>query len=128
MDLLAMKLYESMIEGETHSSIEYKRAIQQTIQKQALINFQIGLRDDLKLLVRSQRRYSTEAINGANAEERLNGPTSSRPNNYLDKPVRMETKTSRPGSVMQCFKCGRSGHLGRDCRSSKYLNPKKPHE
>jgi len=37
-----MKLYDSMIEGEEHSTT-YKGAIQH-----ALINFQIGLRDELK--------------------------------------------------------------------------------
>jgi len=44
VDLLAMKLYESMIEGREHSLV-FKNAIQQTIKEQALINFQIGLRD-----------------------------------------------------------------------------------
>jgi len=52
VDLLAMKLHDSMIEGEEHSAT-YKGTIQQTIKKQALINFQIGLRDELKILVRS---------------------------------------------------------------------------
>jgi len=57
-----------MIEGEEHFTV-YKGAIQQTIKKQALINFQIGLRDELKILVRSQK-YTTlqKAITGASAE------------------------------------------------------------
>jgi len=40
VDLLAMKLYTSMI--EEHTPV-FKNAIQQTIKDQALINFQIGL-------------------------------------------------------------------------------------
>jgi len=41
-----------MIEEQGHNS-EQKRIILDTIQKQALQNFQIGLRDDIKLFVRS---------------------------------------------------------------------------
>jgi len=83
VDLLAMKLYDSMIEGEKHSAT-YKGAIQQTIKKQALINLQIGLRDELKILVQSQR-YTTlqEAITSASAEGKLIGPT--RANNYAGR-------------------------------------------
>jgi len=47
VDLLAMKLYDPMIEGEEHST-GYKGAIQQTIKKQALINFQIDYATNLK--------------------------------------------------------------------------------
>jgi len=92
VDLLAMKLYDSMIKGEEHS-IGYKGAIQQTIKKQALINFQIGLRDELKIFVRSQR-YTTlqEAITNASAEEKFIGLT--RANNYSGK-NRLETTRSR---------------------------------
>jgi len=58
VDLLTMKLIQwSMVKGEEHST-GYKGAIQQMIKKQALINFQIGLRDELKIPTRSQR-YTT---------------------------------------------------------------------
>lgn len=69
VDTLAMKLYESMVEREERPP-SFKQAIQETIKKQALINFQIGLHDELKILVRSQR-YTTlqEAINDASAEK-----------------------------------------------------------
>ncbi|KAL6416872.1 hypothetical protein ACFW04_014791 [Cataglyphis niger] len=74
------KLYDSMIEGEEHPA-HSKRTIHETIKKQALINFQIGLHDELKVLVRAQR-YTTlqEAITGASVKEKLLGPTKS---NYL---------------------------------------------
>ena len=62
-----------MIKGEDRTS-EHKRVILKTMQKQALLNFQYGLRDELKILVQSQR-YTTfqEAITGASAEEKLIG-------------------------------------------------------
>ncbi|KAL6257759.1 hypothetical protein P5V15_011377 [Pogonomyrmex californicus] len=56
-DKLAMELYESMIKGR-NNTIESKRAILETIQQQALCNFQLGLLDDIKLLVRSQHYNS----------------------------------------------------------------------
>jgi len=106
MDLLAMKLYNSMIEGEEHFT-GYKGAIQQMIKKQALINFQIGLRDELKILVRSQRYITLqEAITG--------NPTRSNP-----------TRSRQDqNSNSKCFKCGKTGHYGCNCRSNKYALPK----
>ncbi|KAL6417547.1 hypothetical protein ACFW04_013623 [Cataglyphis niger] len=81
---LAMELYESMIK--------------------ALQNFQIGLHDDIKLVVRTQH-FSTlqEAIAGANAEEK---------SDYTNLQA-MRIK------VLQCNKCGKLGHHGRECRKSK---------
>jgi len=52
VDLLAMKLYTSMIEGKEHTTV-FKTAIQQTIKDQVLINFQIGLHEELQILVRA---------------------------------------------------------------------------
>jgi len=69
VDLLAMKLYASMIEGKEHTPV-FKNAIQQTIKDQALINFQIGLREDLQILVRAHTTLQ-EAVTGATAEEKL---------------------------------------------------------
>ncbi|KAL6423096.1 hypothetical protein ACFW04_010527 [Cataglyphis niger] len=104
VDLLAMKLYDSMIEGEKHPA-HSKRTIHETIKKQALINFQIGLRDEFKVLVRTQR-YTTlqEAITGASAEDKLLGPTKS---NYLYNKNKFESSESRQNrsSTPQCFKC-----------------------
>ncbi|KAL6418780.1 hypothetical protein ACFW04_011763 [Cataglyphis niger] len=104
VDLLAMKLYDSMIEGEEHPA-HSKRTIHETIKKQALINFQIGLRDELKVLVRAQR-YTTlqEAITGASAEEKLLGPTKS---NYLYNKNKFKSSESRQNRSLtpQCFKC-----------------------
>lgn len=51
VDNLAMELYESnytMIESQGHTS-DQKRVILDTIQKQTLQNFQIGLHEEIKL-------------------------------------------------------------------------------
>ncbi|KAL6263067.1 hypothetical protein P5V15_005866 [Pogonomyrmex californicus] len=56
-DNIAMELYESMEEGKNHT-VEQQRAILENIKEQALYNYQNGLHDEIKLIVRSQR-YQT---------------------------------------------------------------------
>lgn len=74
---LAMELYEGIIqlqeEGKNHT-VKQQRAILENIKEQALYNYQIGLHDEIKLLVQSQH-YGTlqEAIIGASAEEKVKG-------------------------------------------------------
>ncbi|XP_071576353.1 uncharacterized protein [Temnothorax nylanderi] len=119
-DKLAMELYDSMIEGRNHT-IESKRTILETIQQQALQNFQLGLRDEIKLLVRAQH-FATlqEAIAGASAKEKVNGPSGNPPrskNNYAYSP---QPRDNRP--IIQCQKCKKYGHHGRECRTSRYAN------
>ncbi|XP_077282383.1 uncharacterized protein LOC143908567 [Temnothorax americanus] len=119
-DKLAMELYDSMIEERNHT-IESKRTILETIQQQALQNFQLGLRDEIKLLVRAQH-FATlqEAIAGASAEEKVNGPSGIPPrpkNNYAYSPQPRDNR-----SIVQCQKCGKYGHLGRECRTNRYAN------
>jgi len=64
-----MELYESMIEKKGHNS-KQKRIILDTIQKQALQNFQIRLRDEIKLLVRSHYATLQKAIAEATASKK----------------------------------------------------------
>ncbi|KAL6419163.1 hypothetical protein ACFW04_014040 [Cataglyphis niger] len=107
IDLLAMKFEknDSMIKREEYSAHSYtKRTIHETIKKQALINFQIGFCDELKMFVRAQR-YTTlqEAITGASAEEKLLGPTKS--SGFYNK-NKFESNNSRQTRSLtpQCFK------------------------
>ncbi|KYN01997.1 hypothetical protein ALC62_07214 [Cyphomyrmex costatus] len=114
VDQLAMEIYETLIEKRTYTS-EQKRAILDTIQDQALLNFVLGLREDIKMIVRSQRYTNLqEAINAASAEERVKGPSSRTPFSDRNK------DGSRQQEKIQCDKCGKLGHHGRECRSSRY--------
>ena len=47
-----MELYESLIEKQGNTS--RNEQFLETIQDQALLNFELGLRDDVKLVLRSQ--------------------------------------------------------------------------
>ncbi|XP_070169655.1 uncharacterized protein [Polyergus mexicanus] len=118
-DKLAMELYESMMEGR-HHTVDNKRAIMEIIQQQALENFQIGLQDEIKTIVRS-RGYATlqEAIAAASAEEKVKGPpaTGTRSKINFTPTYKQENKIN-----VQCQKCGKIGHYGRDCRTSRYTN------
>jgi len=59
VDNIAMELYyESMEERQNHTPGQQRRAILNNIKIQVLHNYQIGLHEDIKLLVRAQR-YKT---------------------------------------------------------------------
>ncbi|KYN19762.1 hypothetical protein ALC57_07915 [Trachymyrmex cornetzi] len=112
-EILNTKLKEN---GDNTS--EQKRTILETIQDQALLNFELGLREDIKLVVRSQKYTSLqEAINAASAEEKVKGPTLRA--NYNERYKNGQNQNLKNTGV-QCSKCGKIGHLGRDCRSSRY--------
>ncbi|KAL6256781.1 hypothetical protein P5V15_011722 [Pogonomyrmex californicus] len=110
-DKLVMELYESMTEGQ-QSKTDAKRvsSILEIIQQQALYNFQLGLQDDIKLLLRAQH-YMTlqDAIAGASAEEKFKGPTG----NFEHPKASISQSPTRENRLPQCHKCGKTGHYGR---------------
>ncbi|KAL6265936.1 hypothetical protein P5V15_002783 [Pogonomyrmex californicus] len=116
-DKIAMELYESMIEGR-QGKTESKRAILETIQQQALYNFQLGLQDDIKLLVCAQHYTLQDTIAGTSAEEKFKGLTG----NFAHPKVNIQHPSARENRLPQCHKCGKTGHYGRDCRTNKYTS------
>lgn len=74
VDQLAMKLYESTVEGKNHS-VTKKNTIKNTIHGQALQNFQIGLHEDIKTIVRMRNYHNLqEAIAVATSENQMKSP------------------------------------------------------
>jgi len=118
LDKLAMELYQAMTKGKEHSP-EQRKAILDTIQELALENFKLGFRDDIQTIVRS-RNYKTltAAIARATAEKKLKGSSSRI--NY--KPKEQEQFRQNRNTGIQCQKCGKMGHYGRDCCTSRYAN------
>ncbi|XP_011254548.2 uncharacterized protein LOC105250252 [Camponotus floridanus] len=116
-DKLAMELYESMLDGQQYTA-DHKRVILNIIQQQALENFQIGLNDDIKTVVRS-RGYTTlqEAISAATTEEKIKEPTIV---STQSKSAATPTYYRDTRNVIQCQKCRKIGHHGRECRTSRY--------
>ncbi|XP_039315510.1 uncharacterized protein LOC113006333 [Solenopsis invicta] len=114
VDKLAMELYQSMIEGKRQTP-EQRKGILDTIQGLALENFQLGLREEIKLIVRS-RNYATlmDAIQGASNEEKLKGV-----NVKSDKPTDRYREGQHEYKKPKCFKCGKIGHHGRECRTGQ---------
>ncbi|KAL6256785.1 hypothetical protein P5V15_011726 [Pogonomyrmex californicus] len=111
-----MELYESMEECKNHT-VEQQRAILENIKEQALYNYQNGLYEKIKLIVRSQRYQTIQgAITGATAEEKTRGP-STRTQSYRNRPI---FKAHPPSP--HCEKCGKIGHYGRDYWTSRITN------
>ncbi|XP_011708366.1 PREDICTED: uncharacterized protein LOC105463048 [Wasmannia auropunctata] len=104
-------------------TIEQKKAIQETIQGMALEVFQLGLREETQTIVRS-RNYATleEAILGATAEKKLKRPQNKA--NYYNNRYRNEQGKPKveQSASLQCHKCGKTGHIGQECRTSRYAN------
>ncbi|XP_071642156.1 uncharacterized protein [Temnothorax longispinosus] len=115
VEKIARELYEAMEEGQGHSQ-EQQKTILDSIKTQALQNFQIGLHDDIKMLVRAQRYQSLqEAITGATAKKKIRGPS---PRNGLPanrNKFNQENARNAGNATVRCYKCGKTGHYGRDC-------------
>ncbi|KAL6254796.1 hypothetical protein P5V15_014130 [Pogonomyrmex californicus] len=124
VDKLAMELYQSIVKRREHIA-EQRKAILDTIQQLALENFQLGLRDEIQIIVRSRNYMNlTAAILGATAEEKLKGSQSTKVYETITRKQeaiknRIETKSNQK---LEYHKCNRLGHLAHDCRSSQYTN------
>lgn len=108
LERILMLLIEATIK-ETRD-ISSHRAIEELLRKQALHNFQQGLNDKLRLLIKSQRYESFEAaVSGAIEEERVSGPDSG----YLFPRVNRHSDSRH--REIKCDRCNKTGHLARNC-------------
>jgi len=122
VEVLAMELLESLVDGQNYT-VEQQRAILDNVKLQVLHNYQVGLHDDIKLLVRSQRyRTLQEAIAGASAEEKIKGPNQRSSQHLPRGKIDAGRAQTTRYSMIQCHKCGKNGHYGRDCCTSRYAN------
>jgi len=101
-----MKLYQLMVESR-----EQTKAILDTIQELVLENFQLGKFVLLCDTIVQSRNYNnlTAAILGATAEKKLKRLFSRTSYNNKNK----DQDQRHP--AVQCQKCKKMGHLGRDC-------------
>ncbi|XP_018407676.1 PREDICTED: uncharacterized protein LOC108783574 [Cyphomyrmex costatus] len=121
---IAIELYDSMEEGKNHNSIQ-QQAILEHVRDQALANYQIGLREEIKTLVRSQHfRTLQEVIAGASSEEKIKGLNDRHRAYQRDKKTDSNYYSPRNlrNPTPQCGKCGKTGHIGQNCRTSRYAN------
>jgi len=101
--------------------------ILENIKLQALHNFQIGLHDDIKLLFWSQQyRTLQKVIAGASVEEKVRSLNKKSTQYFLRGKTGCwmdvgRTQTTR-NSTVQCRKYEKTGHYGRDYRTSRYAN------
>jgi len=111
-----------MKDGQNHTA-EQQRAILDNVKLQALHNYQVGLHDDIKLLVCLQRyRTLQEAIARASTEEKIRS-SNQRSSQYFSRgKTDAERAQATRYSTIQCHKRGKIGHYGRDCRTSRYAN------
>jgi len=60
-----------------------------------------------------------EAITGASAEKKVNEPIVRKP--AYQGQSKFDARIRHPQNLV-CQKCGKIGHYGRDCRTSRYAN------
>ncbi|EFN89311.1 hypothetical protein EAI_06204 [Harpegnathos saltator] len=121
---LATALFTATTEGNEYSEHQ-KSTIHRYIKQQALINYQLGLNEKLQTIIRSRAPARlVDAIMEAVEEECVKGVGSinSRPNDIAMTTRYRRYANSMPAReppTLKYLKCGKLGHTGRDCRSSR---------
>ena len=108
---LAKLLNELIKVGQDGNDTPVEKAAAVNIfKRQAHTLFQEGLRDDLKILVKSRRSADLqEAISIAIEEERC---TNKRTATFA---LNRGTNSASSGAQRYCYNCKKSGHLTKDC-------------